>query len=90
MNQLLCHNEFTIVGRIGEDIKHINDNIIRVLVLCPNDEDYEKLANKIYVDFDIKDYNFFKSNVGHAIAITGHIEFDNKIKLISDMFKFIN
>lgn len=88
MNQVLCHNEFTIVGRIGKEIEFV-DNNIRVLILCPNDDDYDKLANKVYVDFDKKDYNFFNNNIGHAVAITGHIEFDKKIKLISEMFQFI-
>lgn len=89
MKQILCHNEFTIVGRISDEVKIINDRLIRVLILCPNDDDYEKLANKVYVDFDSKDYNFFRNNVGHAVAITGHIEYDNKLKLISEMFQFI-
>lgn len=89
MNQVLCHNEFTIVGRISDQIEYIDEKNIRVLILCPNDEDYERLANKVYVDFSSKDYNFFYNNIGHAIAITGHIEFDNKLKLISEMFQFI-
>lgn len=87
-NQLLCHNEFTIVGRISSEIINI-DNYIRVLILCPNDDDYEKSANKIYVDFDSKDYQIINNNVGNAIAITGHIEFDNKLKLISEMYRFV-
>ena len=89
MSQILCHNEFTIVGRISDEIKYIDDNIIRVLILCPNDDDYEKMANQVYVDFNSKDYNFFINNIGHALAVTGHIEYDNNLKLVSDMFQFI-
>ena len=87
-NQLLCHNEFTIVGRISDEIVNI-DNAIRVLVLCPNDDDYDKSANKIYVDFDLNDYKIISNSIGNAIAITGHIEFDKKIRLISEMYKLI-
>ena len=34
--QVLCHNEFTIVGRISEDMKDV-DGRVRVLILCPNE-----------------------------------------------------
>ena len=89
-NQVLCHNEFTIVGRVSDEIKYIGDNIIRILILCPNDENYNQLANKIYVDFDSKDHTVFEKMIGCAIAVTGHIEFDNRLKLISDMYQFVN
>ena len=50
--QILCHNEFTIAGRISDNINKIADNRIRVLIYCPNDDDYNQMANKIYIDFD--------------------------------------
>ena len=88
--QILCHNEFTIVGRVSEDIKMINDNSFRVLIYCPNDDDYNQMANKIYIDFDASLLSNFMEMIGHAIVVTGHIENNNDLCLISDMFKFIN
>lgn len=87
--QVLCHNEFTIVGRVSDEMKNI-DSGFRVLILCPNDDDYQKLANKIYVDFSCLDKDIISNNVGRAIAVTGHIENNDNLVLISDMFKFIN
>lgn len=86
---VLCHNEFTIVGRLTDEINNV-DNKIRVLILCPNDDDYEELANRVYVNFDSSDRIIFENMLGHAIAVTGHIEYDDKLVLISDMYKFIN
>lgn len=87
--QVLCHNEFTIVGRISDDVEDIDDRV-RVLILCPNDDDYSELANKIYVDFNNKDKSIISNMIGHPIAVTGHIEYNNKLILISDMYRFIN
>ena len=88
-NQVICHNEFTIVGRITSEIEIIDDCITRVLILCPNDDDYEKLANKVYIDFSVSEYDFFSKMIDHAIAVTGHVEFNNYLRLISDMYKII-
>lgn len=86
--QVLCHNEFTIVGRISNDISKI-DNNIRVLILCPNDEDYDDLANPIYVYFDSNCFDLFNDMLGKAIAVTGHIEYENELRLVSDMYTFV-
>ena len=87
--QVLCHNEFTIVGRLTDNISYVGDKI-KVLILCPNVDNYEVLANKVYVNFDSSEKNIFENMLGHAIAVTGHIEYDSKLVLISDMYKFIN
>lgn len=87
--QVLCHNEFTVVGRISNEMELVDD-VFRVLILCPNDDDYEKLANKLYIDFSVFDRKIISNNIGRAIAVTGHLENNNKLLLISDMYKFIN
>ncbi len=90
MGEIICHNEFTIVGRVSEDIKMINDNSFRALIMCPNDDNYNDLANMVYVDFDYRDINLFKRMINQGIAVTGHIKYDNGPILVCDMYKFIN
>ena len=42
--QVLCHNEFTIVGRVSDEMKNM-DSGCRVLILCPNDDDYQDVQS---------------------------------------------
>lgn len=86
-NQIICHNEFTVVGRIVDVMKKKDE--LEVLLLCPNDDNYNLDANKVFIKFDLLDFNKFKEAIGCAIAVTGHIEFDIEAKLIAEMYQII-
>ncbi len=91
--QIGCHNEFTIFGRIlygNKKVRVNNHNAIELCILCPNDDDYSKEPNRVYVNVITNDSKMFKYMKGRVIGITGHIITQYGQKLIADVISFPN
>ncbi len=89
--QIECHNEFTIFGRILHGYKRVkinNCNAIELCILCPNDEDYNKEPNKVYVNVITNNYMMFRNMKGRPIGIIGHITTHYGQRLIADAIAF--
>ena len=80
------HNEVTIIGRIHDNVKTIDNELLEITLAVPNDEDYESEPNIIKAYYKDTNSNMF-NNIGQAMALIGHIESNNK--LIIDVFKLI-
>ena len=91
-NQVLCHNEVNLVGRIVKPAfkcKINNKNAVKLCLALPNDCDYNLNPNYAYVNVITNEFNFFKDKIGKAIAINGHIETNYGQKIIVDVISFI-
>lgn len=91
-NQINCHNEVIIIGRIARPPLRCNVKNNKALQLCiavPNDENYELKPNYVYVNIIADAYNLFKNKIGQPIAINGHIESNYGQRIIVDVLSFI-
>ena len=91
-NQVKCHNEVILVGRIvtrQRNLKCNNKKAIRVVLAVPNDDDYDSGANiaNVYVYDDGKIYDSLKRK--QAIAINGHVECNYGQRIIADVISLI-
>ncbi len=91
-NQVKCHNEVILVGRIvtrQRNVKCNNKKAIRVALAVPNDDNYEEGPNVayVYVYDDGKIYESLKRK--QAIAINGHVECNYGQRIIADVISII-
>lgn len=91
-NQVKCHNEVILVGRIvtrQRNIKCNNKKAIRVVLAIPNDDDYDSGPNiaNVYVYDDGKIYESLKRK--QTIAINCHVECNYGQRIIADVISLI-
>lgn len=91
-NQIATHNEVVLIGRIrhvGSKTKIKGQDVIRVILSVPNDENYDLEPNNISVYFNTAFEKMFRKQKGKAIAVSGHIESKRGMKIICDVMSFI-
>ena len=91
-NQVKCHNEVNLVGRIAKPplrCQIYNNKAIQLCLALPNDNNYELSPNYAYVNVIANSYDLFKNKIGQAIAINGHIESKCGQRIIVDVLSFI-
>ena len=91
-NQIATHNEVVLIGRIrhvGSKTKIKGQDVIRVILSVPNDENYDLEPNNISVYFNTAFEKMFRKQKGKAIAVSGHIDSIRGMKIICDVMSFI-